>query len=302
MMKRMKRFPLVLAIAMSLAACTTDTTEVTTDRPEVAVPIVFTAVGDGDVTRAGTSLLSNLAGKSVNVYMQATKPGTPDPEVVAISGLSGDHAVFTVGSESAGTFPLTNATTFYKPGAATQVSAYALYPTTEAPANYGGSVSFSVSTAQNIDANYISSDLCFADAVVLNGTSTLKGNLAFHHLMAKVTVTVTNSQSNPITKVELLNVKPMLTYTPATYTYSGTSLMGLTAEGTPTAITMYSGSIAMGNSASCSCVIPPQTIAAGNFIRVTNNASNTAFYPLAGATSFFPGTDNTYTITVDATP
>ena len=298
----MKRFPLVIAIAIGLAACTTDTTEVTTDRPEAAVPIVFNAVGDDDVTRAGTSLLSNLAGKSVNVYMQATKPGTPDPEAVAISGLSGDHATFTVGSLSAGFYPLTNATTFYKPGAATQVNAYALYPATAAPANYGGSVSFTVSTAQNTDAYYESSDLCFADAVVLTGSSTLTGTLAFHHLMAKVTVTVTNNQSTePITKVELLNVKPTLSFTPSSYTYNGTSLTGLTAEGTATAITLYSGSITMGNSASFSCVIPPQTIAAGDFIRVTN-ASNTAIYLLAGAISFYPGTDNTYTITVDATP
>lgn len=295
----MKRFPLVLAIVMGLAACTTDTTEVTTDRPEVAVPIVFTAVGDGDVTRAGTSLLSNLAGKSVNVYMQATKPGTPNPEVVAITGLSGDHAAFTVGSESAGTFPLTNATTFYKPGAATQVSAYALYPTTAAPANYGASVSFSVSDAQNTDATYISSDLCFADAVVLTGSSTLTGTLAFHHLMAKVTVTVTNNESvEPITKVELLNVKPTLTFTPASYAFSGPSLTGLTAEGSATTITLYSGSITTGNSASFSCVIPPQTIAAGDFIRVTR-ASGTATYLLAAATSFYPGTDNTYAITVN---
>ena len=300
MMKRMKRFPLVLAIAMGLAACTTDTTEVTTDRPEVAVPIVFTAVGDGGMTRAGTSLLSNLAGKSVNVYMQATKPGTPDPEVVTISGLSNDHAVFTVGSESAGTFPLTNATTFYKPGAATQVSAYALYPTTAAPASYGDEVSFPVSDAQNTDANYISSDLCFADAVVLTGSSTLTGTLAFHHLMAKVTVTVTNNQSpTPITKVELLNVKPTLTFNPSTYAYSSTSLTGLTAGGTATDITLYSGSgIAMGDTESFSCVIPPQTIAAGDFIRVTR-ASGTATYPLAAATSFYPGTDNTYAITVN---
>ena len=298
----MKRFPLVIAIAIGLAACTTDTTEMTTDRPEAAVPIVFNAVGDDDVTRAGTSLLSNLAGKSVNVYMQATKPGTPNPEVVAITGLSNDHAAFTVGSESAGTYPLTNATTFYKPGAATQVNAYALYPATAEPANYGGSVSFTVSTEQNTDAYYISSDLCFADAVALSGTSTLTGTLAFHHLMAKVTVTVTNNQSTePITKVELLNVKPTLSFTPSSYTYNGTSLTGLTAEGTATAITLYSGSIAMGNSASFSCVIPPQTIAAGDFIRVTN-ASNTAIYPLAGAISFYPSTDNTYTITVDATP
>ena len=299
MMKRMKRFPLVLAIAMGLAACTTDTTEVTTDRPEVAVPIVFTAVGDGGMTRAGTSLLSNLAGKSVNVYMQATKPGTPDPEVVTISGLSNDHAVFTVGSESAGTFPLTNATTFYKPGAATQVSAYALYPTTAAPASYGDEVSFPVSDAQNTDANYISSDLCFADAVVLTGSSTLTGTLAFHHLMAKVTVTVTNNEAvEPITKVELLNVKPTLTFTPASYAFSGPSLTGLTAEGSATTITLYSGSITTGNSASFSCVIPPQTIAAGDFIRVTR-ASGTATYLLAAATSFYPGTDNTYAITVN---
>lgn len=299
----MKRFPLVLAIAMGLAACTTDTTEVTTDRIEVAVPIVFTAVGDGDLTRAGTSLLSDLAGKNVNVYMQATKPGTPNPEPVVISGLSNDHAVFSVGSESAGFFPLTNATTFYKPGAATQVSAYALYPTTAAPANYGDEVSFSVSTAQNTDANYISSDLCHANAVTLAGTSTLTGTLAFHHLMAKVTVTVTNNESaEPITKVELLNVKPTLTFTPSAYTYNGTSLTGLTAEGTATTITLYEGSITTGNSTSCSCVIPPQTIAAGNFIRVTNNASNTAFYQLAGAISFYPGTDNTYAITVNNTP
>lgn len=300
-MKRMKRFPLVLAIVMGLAACTTDTTEVTTDRPEVAVPIVFTAVGDGDVTRAGTSLLSDLAGKSVNVYMQATKPGTPNPEVVAITGLSGDHAAFTVGSESAGTFPLTNATTFYKPGAATQVSAYALYPTIAAPTSYDGSVSFSVSDAQNTDANYISSDLCFADAVVLTGSSTLTGTLAFHHLMAKVTVTVTNNESvEPITKVELLNVKPTLTFTPSAYNYSATSLTGLTAGGAATAITLYSGSIAAGATESFSCVIPPQTIAAGNFIRVTS-AGGTPSYPLAGVTSFYPGTDNTYTITVTNT-
>ncbi len=295
----MNRFPLVLAAMLFLTACTTDTTDVTTDRQEAPVPIVFTVAADGDVTRAGTALLSNLAGKNVNVYMQATKPGTPSDVSVAISGLTADHAVYTVGTLSSGSYPLTNATTFYKPGAATAVSAYALYPTSAAPTGYGESVSFTINTNQNSDANYEASDLCHASVVALAGDNALSASLAFHHLMAKVTVTVDNQlTSGAITKVELLNVKPTLTFTPSTYTFSSSSLTGLTTSGSET-ITLYEGSgIAVGNSGSFSCVIPPQTIAAGNFIRITKGGSS-GIYDLGSSTTFYPGTNNQYTITVN---
>ena len=294
----MKRFPLVLAVAISVVACTTDSADEVAEHHESLVPITFNAVSDEVVTRANTPLLATLEGENVNVYMQAMKPEDPNPVPVDINGLTNNHAAYSVGSISAGSYPLTNATPFYKPAEATIVTAYALYPATVEPASYSSEASITVTSDQSSDANYKASDLCFADAVTLSGTTTLSGTLAFHHLMAKVIVNLTASVEN-IKKIELVNVKPTLSFTPSTYTFSNSSLNNLTVSGTPTAITIYSGAAI--TSGTFACVIPPQELQAATFIHLTNNNDNVRTYSLASAI-FYPGSFNTYTLTIENNP
>ena len=295
----MKRFSLVLAVAISMVACTTDSADEVAEHHESLVPITFSAVNDEGVTRAGMSLLTTLEGEDVNVYMQATKPGVSDPVPVDIIGLTNNHAVYSVGGISAGSYPLTNASTFYKPAEATVVTAYALFPSTVEPVSFSSEASITVNSDQSSDNNYKASDLCFADAVTLSGTTMLSGTLAFHHLMAKVIVSLTASVEN-IKKIELVNVKPTLTFTPSTYTFSNSSLENLTVSGAATTITVYNGDAI--TSGTFACVIPPQELQAGIFIQLTNETDIVRTYSLGAATTFYPGTVNTYTLTIANNP
>ena len=281
-----------------MAACSTDDVlDNVAQQSEGQVrtlPIVLSA--SSGVTRASSTLLQDLAGKDVSVFF------TVEGENATITpALTNDHATFAVGSESAGAYPLTCATTYYKSANATGVKAYALYPTTAAPTTYSGTASITVSTAQNENANYEASDLCHASEITLAaGETAMTGSLGFHHLMAKLIITIPSSPKN-IKKVELLGVKPTLTFTPSTYTYNGESLTALTASGDATDITLYSHD--MGEAAaSYACVFPPQEVAVGGFIRITFADDSTVPYNLGSAKTFYPGKSYTYSLTIENTP
>ena len=292
-MRRIKNI-LLFSIAATMVACSADDAldniAQQSERQGHAVPIVLSA--SSDITRASTLLLSDLVGKDVSVFFQAMGDGgTITPT------LTNDHATFAVGSLSAAVYPLTCATTYYKSANATGVKAYAIYPTTAAPSAYDGTASITVSTAQNEDANYEASDLCHASEITLTaGETAMTGSLDFRHLMAKLIVTIPSSPQN-IKKVELLGVRPTLSFTPSTYTYNGESLDGLTASGDATDITLYSHDTGEAV-ASYACVFPPQEVAVGNFIRITLADDTSGTYNLGSAKTFYPCRSYTYNLTI----
>lgn len=293
-MRRIKDI-LLFSLAIAMAACSTDDALDNVSRQSEgqgrALPIVLSA--SSGVTRASSTLLQDLADKDVSVFFKAVG------ENASITpALTNDHATFAVGSESAGAYPLTCATTYYKSANATGVKAYAIYPTTATPSTYDGTASITVSTAQNVDINYEASDLCHASEITLAaGETAMTGSLGFHHLMAKLIVTIPSSPKY-IKKVELLGVKPTLTFTPSTYSYNGESLDGLAASGDATDITLYSHDTGEA-AASYACVFPPQEVAVGGFIRITFADDTTVTYNLGSAKTFYSGRSYAYNLTIN---
>ena len=294
-MRRIKDI-LLFSLAIAMAACSTDdaldNVAQQSERQGHVVPIVLSA--SSGVTRASSTLLQNLAGKNVSVFFKA------EGENASITpALTNDHATFAVGSESAGAYPLTCATTYYKSANATGVKAYAIYPATAVPSTYNGTASITVSTAQNENANYEASDLCHASEITLAaGETAMIGSLGFHHLMTKLIVTIQSSPQN-IKKVELLGVKPTLTFTPSTYSYNGESLDGLAASGYATDITLYSHDTGESASLTCACVFPPQEINSESKIRITLANDATVDKNVNDALHFWPGRSYTYRLIIE---
>ena len=161
----------------------------------------------------------------------------------------------------------------YYPAGAQNIDIVALYPST-------AGTSFSVQTDQTADAAYKASDLMFASVTDQAKQAGAVG-LAFSHKMAKINVNITAGTGvGSITGVSLLNVKPTVSFDPATGTVGE-------AGGTAT-------SIAMGNNGSA--VIPAQTISGGLLSIVTDRG--TATYTVIGK-EFAAGQRYTINITVN---
>ena len=139
---------------------------------------------------------------------------------------------------------------------------------------------FSVQADQTSDDAYKASDLMFA-SVTNQAKQTGAVNLAFAHRMAKINVNITAGEGvTSITGVSLLNVKPTVSFDPATGAVGA-------AGGSATAIAMSNNG---------SAVIPAQTISGGLLSIVTDKG--TATYTVTGK-EFAAGQQYTINITVN---
>ena len=158
----------------------------------------------------------------------------------------------------------------YYPAGAQNIDIVAYYPAAT------GS-SFTVATDQTADADYKASDLMFA-SVTDQAKQAEPVNLAFSHKMAKLCVNITaGSGVTSITSVNILNVKPTVSFDQAT---------GAVGEASGAAT-----SIAISNNGAA--VIPAQTIDGGLLSIVTDKG--TATYSVASM-EFAAG--NLYTINI----
>lgn len=125
----------------------------------------------------------------------------------------------------------------YYPAGSQKIDIVAYYPAT-------AGTSFSVATDQTADASYKASDLMFA-SVTNQAKQAEAVNLVFSHKMAKLNVNITAGTGvSSITKVNILNVKPTVSFNQAT------GVVG-SADGTATSIVMSNNG---------AVIIPAQTI------------------------------------------
>lgn len=297
MTNNMKKYFLLAAAALTLAACSSDESD--NWNGEIRLSSGLTAQG----TRGGTAIQSEQfkSGENIDVYITENTPTTGSETIYGTNGVT----VYTAD----GSGNLTTANTQYYPTSGNAVNIYALYPS-----GTSTSGTFSIKTDQSADADYMASDLMYgkpASNPVARTSSAV--NIGFSHMLSKVTVNLeagTGSPSLDGAKVEILNVLPSTTLTANAESGS----VG-TASGTATPITVFTAS---STTTSGSCIVPPQTLNkedatannARRFIKVTlanggvlysnditDNSSNNSVADI----TMTGGNEYTYDITVNLT-
>ena len=244
------------AAAIVFAACSPMESPVGNDIP---VSLSYSAVGAIE-SKAAQDLNEGTfeSGESVRVRISNTGEG------------SWTDYTFTTGDAGAMTPPSPGP---YYPAGSQNIDIVAYYPAT-------AGTSFSVATDQTADADYKAGDLMFA-SVPNQAKQAAAVELTFTHKMAKLKVNIMpGSGVNSITGLRILNVKPTVSFNPAT------GEVGV-AGGDAIAITMSNGGAA---------VIPAQTIDGGFLSIVTDKG--TATYSVAGK-EFCAGHLYTINITVN---
>jgi len=270
-MNKYRIYLLTVASLLLMAGCTEDTL----DEGRVQVPISLTATVEGNASsRAGTSLLNSFSsGDAILVYF---------PENVRIgSATSASSTTYSYNGSA-----WTPATTPYFNTGANSCTAHAYYPSSVTNAT----VSFSVSQAQNDDAQYKASDLMYATTAISKSNPT--GSLTFGHKMAKIIVNATAGEGvGSISGVYVIGGNKTVALS-----NDGTCTPGVTSDALSASspITMYSGSETLVH---CAALIPPQTIG-GDFLKVSTNEGD-VIYSL-GSKAFSSGQSYTLNITVEA--
>ena len=262
-----------LSAAMLLAGCSA---EQTSEQDGALLPIVLgSTVADAPLTRAANDLNNTYltAGQQVTVRISPTGENnyTDYTYTTAAGGVMNPPA------ENKPYYPMTG-----------NVDIRAYHPASAATGS--SAATFPVAVDQTTDANYIASDLLWADTdnsdnplTNLAKTASTR-TLKFQHKLSKITVNATPDgvAVTSITGITLNNVKRKVTFDPST----GATPLAAT-DNDPTTVTMSNNGAA---------IIPPQTIN-GSFITIVTNAG-TAVY--AVNKTFAAGHQYTLNITVNA--
>ena len=280
-----------IALPLLAAACTEQTDETASD---ALTPITLTAdVGGGPATRASQDLLStDLRSRQFYAYF---------PDGVTIG--SATSAAGTPATVSSAGDRVTLTTQPYLQAGLTSARVYAYFPYqpgTLTVTNDGVSVAgaaatatFSVQRDQSTDANYVLSDLMAATGVASRSGASAWARLTFQHLMVKLVFNVSAGQGiSSIKSVRLISGVPSYTLADKLRPMTGGTAGG-TAFSTSSPLTVYSNA-AGARQVTAACLVPPQSIAAGNLLEVETNLG-TATYSVPNST--FAG-GYTYTVGV----
>lgn len=275
MTKLCRLLPLTVLL---LVGCSTDE-----HSDDGQVPVSLTAYVGIEQTRVGTAVQGSQfeAGETFYVYF----PENVLPQTTTYTTTDA------VGSLEAAVQP------FFDGHETTTATAHAYYPQTVTHET----TSFTVAKDQTNDEAYKASDLMYATASLVKNGSAATGTLVFQHKMAKVIVDVTADNSiSAITGVRIISgYRTIAATTPLTCTLS-TAPAGLSDAITATdnggndyaCVKMYENATGTTH-VQCAALLPPQTIAAGDFIEV-RTPEGTATYALDAAKALANG--NTYTV------
>lgn len=238
------------AAVLLLAGCTAD--ELAAPQAErTPVSLTVSQVEMQGTTRAGTNVQATQfdAGETFYAYF---------PEHVTVGDVtSASHTTFTTTDTEGNTAPGTQPYL-----CAAQATVHAYYPATVTNAT----TAFTVAADQSTDAGYKASDLMYATVQLEKSGSTVIGDLAFDHRMAKITANVTAGNGiSTITDVRIIGGCRTIDIATPLNCILGTTLTG--ANSTDSYINMYSGSAA---TASTSALIPPQTVS-GAFLEIVTD-------------------------------
>ena len=264
------------AAVLLLAGCTADEPAVPQEE-RVPVSLTVSQVEMQGATRAGIDVQATQFDQAETFYAYF-------PEHVTVGeATTASHTTFTTTDTDGNTSPATQPWL-----CAAQATVHAYYPATVTNAT----TAFTVAADQSTDAGYKASDLMYATAELTKTGSTVTGDLAFDHRMAKITANVTAGTGiSTITDVRIIGgCRTIDIVTPLSCTLGAT----LTdANSTDSYINMYSGSAA---TASTSALIPPQTVSGGFLQIVTDKGAVT--YSLNSKT-FAPAQNYTLNLTIN---
>lgn len=252
----------------------------------IGTPINVTASAEKPTTRSASNIQTTAfdASATLNAYYNITGGDaigrTPTVLTAAAADANGKNR-------------LTPDVQPYYPSSGT-VDIMALYPKIEGKEVTSSTTTFTVESNQEAEIDYKKSDLMWAGTTE-QGKTPEDVNLQFHHLMTKMTVSVTG-QGVKVKKVSLTNI-----YLTATTAFSAASY-SVTASGekSETGIVVASAeSPEVDNTLSGSVLFPNQTVD-GNFIEVEvsyGSLDGTAFFSV-NSKQFDPGCEYTADLVV----
>lgn len=280
----------VAAASMMLAACSSDNEEVKVAEKSA---IRLSTQSLTSMTRAGQSIqLTQFdADENVSIFLVEDVNGTQTPSGTNVTTYSNPLA-YTTGAAGA----LTPATAQYWPQDGNGLFIFGIYPAsavTSSTAYNGTGISFSVAADQSTTAGYKASDLMMGAPTSGNPVTrtTSEVPMTFTHLLTKLNVNLTAGDG--FTQAEMANAEVSILGIKPTTTFG--------VQGT--AVTEGSGdatNIAAGAGASTSAIIVPQTVMAGNFIKITIGGGD-YYYALTANKFFASQTLYTYNLTVNKT-
>ena len=277
----MKKYFILAAVAVALAACSNDENENSTVQNVDDAIRLTASVGKAVQTRAGNALMNSQFASDKTVMVKPTdKAGVK----------SYDPVVYTADGSGA----LTPATTQYYPAGGGAVDVYAYYPSDAVLTEDG----YVVTLDQSTDAAYEAVDLMYATLSNINKTVTgTDHQLNFNHKLSKISVTLvkgTGIQDGElaVATVKLKDVVYKGTFAPATGTFTAASAA---TEGNKGDVIIATNAAQTAHSA----IVVPQDVA-GKKISVTIG-NTTEEYEIPASTTFAAGTHYQYTITVAAT-
>ncbi len=187
-------------------------------------------------------------------------------------------------------------TPMYYPLGSGTVDFYAIHPYDEGY-DLNTARAFTVSASQNVQNNYLASDLLYASVSDVAAT-TRQVSLGFVHKLARINITLVQGTGLSLTDLEsvtILNLLPTATIDPAT------GALGA-ASGTTQPIVPFGVSPASGTETeieNISAIVVPQTLTQGNrLIRITIAGSDFYYTPGSNVT-FSSGYQYNYTLTVN---
>ena len=246
-------------------------------------------------SRAGTAPDTQIAnGERVAVYVdEATSPAAQ---------LYGNNVLTADGNGG-----FSGGTSMYFPASGKNVDIYAYHTNATLAEAFPASIEHSVAADQT--GGYVSSDLLYAARTGVKHTTSAV-DLTFHHLLAKVDVTLIPGKGLKDTDlagavVTIENTRLKATFTPdKTVTMTDPSARAAMVKPAESNNDVASIKIltATASNLSASAVIVPQTLATGTkFIKVTLANGNKLSYKLTAETTFGSGKKHQYAITVNLT-
>jgi len=238
-------------------------------------------IGNNSEIRLTSSI--NPVTRATNQNLQATQIVTGQQVGVTITGAKSEHnnVAWTAGESGA----LTNTgNPIYYGDSETTITAYHPYNSSWTSTSH----TFSVSTDQSTDENYLNSDLLWATASSSKTENAIP--LVFKHKLAKINVTLTSEDIADLSNatISICGTNITTNFNPADGTLSATTANVVEIKAGVTTTSAYTSS----------AIVVPQELASGTkFIKVIYNNKN-FYYTLSAKKEFKSGYSYSYTLNV----
>ncbi len=269
----MKKYLVLAAAAITLAACSSEEENVQTWNGEIRLSYV-----DVIQTRAGQEIQSDAfdSGESLDVFINEHTTGTPSITYT-------QPLVYTTGNNGA----LTEPSTQYFPQNGNGVDIYGVYPSEVADDVNAESIPFSVKNNQSTTANYKASDLMVgapASNPVAKTASSIQLN--YQHCLSKININISASDGVDVNDIDGATVTIYTNTNDAIFNIQDAldpdqdkKVTAIESQGQAAGSTVIAGTLtASGNNdfEGLSAIIIPQDIPAGSlFIAVTATVGQT---------------------------